>query len=303
MNPRLSSRALRALTASAALLGAALATSPAHADDPAPGPKFTGHLDLVSRYILRGDSTTYGNSKPGLGNEGADAPESDRPALQWGLDDVLPSGWYVGYFGSMINYSYKQLGDSYSDRSITDFQHDKSIENDLYGGYSGSVGDLGYSVGGTGYVYINGSHANALETKLGLTYGAFGLNAQTLLNDVVWGNRGDTYWTLTYATTLPYDIAFNASLGAYTYRKEGKYLGTKDTLTGTACAPGEAFNVNGCYAGNGPSSGGFRHLILGITQPIGSSGVVWGLQGILGGENRFGVTQGNRLVGSISYTF
>jgi hypothetical protein len=31
----------------------------------------------------------------------------------------------------MINYSYRQLGPSYSDRSIADFQSHKSIENDL----------------------------------------------------------------------------------------------------------------------------------------------------------------------------
>jgi hypothetical protein len=58
----------------------------------ADGPTLTGHVDLVSRYILRGVTTSYGNSPQGLGNAGADAPESDRPALQWGLDWNHPSG-------------------------------------------------------------------------------------------------------------------------------------------------------------------------------------------------------------------
>lgn len=272
------------------------------ADEPKPPYTFTGHVDLVSRYILRGASTTYGNGAP-LGNKGADAPESNRAALQWGVDWVHSSGWYLGYFGSTINYSYKQLGRSYSDRSITDFQKDKSIENDFYGGYTFGAGDFTFNVGATGYVYLNGEHADALETKLAATWGPVTLSAQTLLNDTVWGNRGDTYWALNYSHPLPYDFTFTASLGFYTYEKEGKYLGTTDTLAGTACGAGEAFVVNGCFAGKGPSSSGFRHLILGVTQPIGSSGFTWGAQAVFGGDNRFGVKQGNRVVATLSYGF
>ncbi|MFT5643508.1 MAG: hypothetical protein ACI83P_001055 [Janthinobacterium sp.] len=275
--------------------GAAIA-----AEEPA-GPTLTGHVDLVSHYILRGVTSTYGPGQP-AGNAGADAPESDKPVLQWGADYVDPSGLYVGYFGSMINYSYEQLGKSYS-TSIIDFQKNKSIENDLYGGYNGKFGDVGYTVGATGYVYLNGSHSNGLETKLGISYGEFSAIAQTLLNDVVWGNKGDTYWTLNHVKALPYDITLTTSLGFYSYKKQGKYLGTTDTRTGAACPAGESFSVSGCLSGNAPSSGGFRHLIVGLTQPIGSTGATWGLQGILGGENRFGVKQGNKLVGSISYGF
>lgn len=278
----------------------ALAAGGAHAEEAA---KLTGHVDVVSRYVLRGITTTYGNATPGLGNEGADAPESDRPALQWGVDWVHPSGVYLGYWGSTVNYSYKQLGRLYSDRSVTDFQKDKSIENDLYGGYTGTVGDFGYTVGLTGYYYYNGKHANAFETKLGVSYGDFSFNAQTLLNDVVWGNKGDTYWTLNYTKGLPYDITMTASLGYYTYKKEGKYLGTRDTYLGVDCAAGESFVVGGCVAGNEPSSGDFRHFILGFTQPIGSTGATWGLQGLIAGKNRFGVDQGNKVTASLSYGF
>lgn len=265
--------------------------------------KFTGHVDLVSRYVLRGVSTTYGPFDPGFGNPGGDAPESDRASLQWGADWVHPSGFYLGYFGSTINYSYKRVGQSYSDRSITDFQTDKSIENDFYGGYTGTFGEVGYTVGLTGYVYLNGKSSNAFETKLGLSYGEFSLTAQTLLKDVVWGNKGDTYWTLNYTKGLPNDLTLTASLGYYSYDKEGKFLGTVDTLAGAACPAGQSFFVNGCYAGGAPSSGGFRHLIIGVTQPIGQTGVTWGLQGLIAGDNRFGVKQRNKLLASLSYGF
>ncbi len=224
--------------------------------------------------------------------------------LQWGADFIHESGWYAGYWGSQVNYSYQRLGASYDDRTIVSgFQDNKSIENDFYGGYTAKAGDISYTLGLADYVYINGRHADGLETKLGAGYKEFGLNAQTLLNDTVWGNKGDTYWSLTYATALPRDLNFNASLGWYTYHKEGKYLGTRDTLSGTSCGAGTAFVVNGCYAGNQPVGSGFRHVILGLSQPIGKSGLGWSVQGIIGGENRFGVHQANKGVASINYSF
>ncbi|WP_085315938.1 TorF family putative porin [Derxia lacustris] len=281
------------------LAGSAL---PALAEDAPAAPAFTGHVDLVSRYVLRGATSTYGNGAA-LGNKGADAPESNHPALQWGADYTDPSGFYAGYWASMVNYSYKQLGDSYSNRSITTWQSDRSVENDFYAGYVGTLDDFSYTVGFTGYVYYNGSNADALETKLGVGYGKFTGYAQTLLKDVVWGNKGDTYFTLNFADKWVHDLAFTASLGWYYYKKEGKYLGTTDTFTGAKCGAGEAFNVNGCYAGDTPTRHGFRHMIFGLSQPIGDTGVTWGTQLILPGVNRFGTTQKPRIVGSLSYAF
>lgn len=262
----------------------------------------SGHVDVVSRYDLRGVTTTYGNSAP-LGNAGADAPESDKPVLQWGADFEHDSGFYAGYWGSQINYSYRQLGRSYRDATITDFQAGKSIENDFYAGYNGSLGTLGYTLGLTYYHYLNGEASNAAETRLGLSWGPLALTAQTLLRDTVWGNQGDTYASLVYTRELPWAIAFTANLGFYRYEKEGRYLGSTDTRSGVACAAGEAFVVNGCYAGNAPVSSGFRHLILGISQPIASTPLTWGAQAILGGRNRFGISQDHKLALSLSYGF
>jgi uncharacterized protein (TIGR02001 family) len=295
---------MNARISTAAMLMTAACGSAFAADAPAAPYTVTGHIDLVSRYYLRGATTTYGNALPTLGNKIADAPESDRPALQGGIDFVHESGFYAGYFASTINYSYKQLGRSYNNRSIVSgFQDDKSVENDFYAGYNGKAGDLGYTAGLTGYYYINGKHANAFETKLGLSYGDFALSAQTLLNDVVWGNKGDTYVTLNYTHALPYRITFLGSLGGYLYKKEGKFLGTTDTLTGVGCGGASAFNINGCYAGNTPVSSGFRHLVLGFTQPVFETALTWGLQGIIAGKTRFGVKQENKVVASISYGF
>ncbi len=275
---------------------------PAPAAAPAAAPTWTGHVDLVSKYVLRGITSTYGPGDP-LGNAGADAPESDKIAVQWGADYVDPSGFYVGYFGSTVNYSYKRLGESYADRSIVDFQSKKSIENDLYAGYIGKAGDFTYNLGMTGYVYFNGKHSNALETKLTLNYGDFTVGAQTLLHDVIWGNKGDTYWTLNYVKALPYSLTLTTSLGFYSYKKEGKFLGSFDTAAGVPCGANEGFIVNGCFPSNGPVSDGFRHLVIGVTQPIGASGFTWGVQGILGGDNRYGIKQKNQFLATLSYGF
>ena len=283
----------------ATLLG--VAALPAMAEEEA-APALTGHVDLYSRYVLRGLTSTYGNGAP-LGNKGADAPEYNHVVPQWGVDYADPSGFYAGYWASLVNYSYKQLGKSYSDRSITEWQKDKSVENDLYAGYVGSIGDFGYTVGLTYYYYYNSTASNAPESKLGWSYGKFSGYAQTLLKDVIWGNKGDTYFTLNFSDKLVNDITFTASLGWYYYKKEGKYVGTTDTFTGNKCGAGEAFNVNGCYAGDTPVTQGFRHMIFGIAQPIGDTGVTWGTQLILPGVNRWGTSQKPRIVGSLSYGF
>lgn len=48
----------------AALLSLAAACGAFAADAPAAPYTFTGHIDLVSRYYLRGATTTYGNALP-----------------------------------------------------------------------------------------------------------------------------------------------------------------------------------------------------------------------------------------------
>lgn len=244
---------------------------PANAD-------LTGHLDVVSQYYLRGITTTYGPASVGaLGNAGGDAPENDGPALQGGLDYAHSSGFYVGWWFSTLGYSYK----TFTDGGV-------SMEHDLYGGYAGKLGDVGYKLGLTRYQYVPGFHSTALETLVSVSYKEFGLSAQTLLNDVTYGNTGDTYWTATYATTLPMDFNFNAALGYYTYKKTGEFVNPNNIVMTTP--------------GNNVASSAFRHLTVGVTYPF-MKNLTGGVSYIVGGKNRFNVSQDNKLVGSLSYTF
>jgi hypothetical protein len=315
---------------------------------PTPDWSWTGHVDVNSAYYLRGITNTYGPNKWAQGapaayiasgndktsNSWGDAPESRSPALQWGVDFTHTSGFYLGYWASKLTYSYDRLGKSYDQyKAVTAgvpgafvqgapwYDRETSVENDFYGGYTGKFGEIGYDVGLTYYYYLNGTHSNAPETKVKLTYGDFAASAQTLLEDTIWGNQMDTYWTLTWTKALPYDITFTANAGYYTYGKEGKYLGTRDTTLAGSPTCNAAWGManafffdNGCYnatQSNGVTvntgakalDGGFRHLILGIAQPIGSTGLTWNAQAILSGLNRFNIKQDDKVTVGISYAF
>jgi len=332
------------------------AEEPKKEEAPAPDWSWTGHVDVNSAYYLRGITNTYGNNKweegapatyankgdAKVSNSWGDAPESRNPALQWGFDIAHSSGFYLGYWASQLTYSYKKVGDSYdlykrfgvapvpplpgvvvpapyvgTQYALYDYSSNPSIENDFYGGYTGKLGDLGYDLGLTYYYYMDGQYSNAPETKVKFTYGDFGLSFQTLLDDTIWGNQGDTYTSLTWTQGLPYGITFTANAGYYFYGKEGKFLGSHDTtLPGSpSCGANAFFFVNGCYAAQKTDTAlspntdakvldsGFRHLILGIAQPIGETGLTWNAQAIIPGVNRFNIKQEEKFTIGIAYAF
>jgi hypothetical protein len=124
----------------------------------------TGHLDAVSKYVLRGITTTYGATVPvsgqPSGNAIGDAPESEVPSLQGGLDYVSDSGIYLGYSFETINYSYANFGLG---------TQANSIEHDTYGGYAGKAGDIGYKVGILHLNYVTGANSTGSEVFFGLS--------------------------------------------------------------------------------------------------------------------------------------
>ncbi|MEG1329131.1 MAG: TorF family putative porin, partial [Janthinobacterium sp.] len=92
-----------------------LAALPAQAQTTdSPAATFSANASLTSQYISRGFRQTWG-----------------KPALQAGADYAHPSGWSLGTWASTV-----------SDRYI----EDATVEWDVYGGYGGTVGELGYSV-------------------------------------------------------------------------------------------------------------------------------------------------------------
>ncbi len=114
---------------------------------PAPAPAVVANMTLTTQYISRGFQQTWG-----------------KPALQGGLDYAHTNGFSVGTW--MSNVSGKMIENG-------------SLEWDLYGGYSGTAGDFGYSVIMLYYLYPGAEISSSKvkydygELSFGMTYKMF----------------------------------------------------------------------------------------------------------------------------------
>jgi len=234
-----------------AVAAVASASSFTFADEPTSPHSVSGNIGVLSSYNLRGITNT---------------PENSGATLQGGLDYNHTSGFYAGWWGSTLDY-----GDDLPN----------AFENDFYAGYSGSINDdWGYTAGLTYYYYydIGNSGSNGFETMLGLTYKDLGITAQTLLEDLDWGNAGDTYLKASYSYALPKDFSLDTALGLYLYEKDGDIEGTEDSFS-------------------------FRHFDIGLSKPLADTGLTASMNYIFGGYNRFDEKQKNKVVLGLGYSF
>ncbi|VAW88059.1 hypothetical protein MNBD_GAMMA17-1177 [hydrothermal vent metagenome] len=249
------SKKLSALAVASALsVPAVMVAAPAQAE-------LSGNIGVVSQYVLRG-----------IGQE------NDRAAIQGGIDYANDSGFYLGWWGSSLGYNYNAPG--------SDAYTAQGFENDIYGGFAGSVGGIDYNIGLLQYYYLNVDDSDLTELVLGAGYGPFSAQAQYLLNDGLWGNAGDTYWTFNYGTDLPSDFTLDVSLGYYTYNDDdaGNDKGGPDWIATT-------------------ESSAFRHLNFTLSHPIGDTGADMGITYIIAGDNRGGVSTDDTMTMNISYGF
>jgi uncharacterized protein (TIGR02001 family) len=116
------------------IVGLVCAPALAHAEDtaaaPAPAPDYTlsANVGIFSQYIYRGLTQT-----------------AREPAIQGGFDFSHKSGFYLGTWGSNISW--------FGDVNAANGKNNPSMEWDIYGGYKGSAGDIGYDVGALQYWY------------------------------------------------------------------------------------------------------------------------------------------------------
>lgn len=138
---------------------------------------FTGNLGFYSDYAFRGVSQT-----------------ANEPAIQGGFDYAHSSGVYLGTWASNVTEA---------------FLNGSNLEWDFYGGYSGSVGDLGYNVGLLQYFYpgqtAGATNIDTLEVYAGITYKGFGLKASYSLDDYFGfaNSDGTVYWDASFNYELP----------------------------------------------------------------------------------------------------
>lgn len=157
-------------TATYILLFAGFAAAPAlAADAPASPHSVSGNFGLTSDYIFRGVSQTQ-----------------HTPAVQGGFDYSHTSGVYLGTWASNVSW-VKEGG----------FKNNSSLEIDLYGGYKGAVGDVGYDVGVITYYYPGDQVAGATdpdttEVYVGASWKYVSLKYSYAVSDyfIGWGGVG-----------------------------------------------------------------------------------------------------------------
>ncbi len=92
----------------------------------------TANAGAVSEYVFRG------------------VPSSDgKAAAQGGLDAAWDSGFYLGTWGSSV-----------------DFDGSDGVEVDFYGGFGGEIGDFSYGIGATLYTYTDDADEDYTEINL-----------------------------------------------------------------------------------------------------------------------------------------
>lgn len=151
---------------------------------------FTGNLSLVSEYRYRGISQT-----------------DFKPAVQGGFDYAHSGGVYVGVWASNVNW-------------LSDAGFNNSVEVDLYGGYKGTVGDVGYDVGLLQYYYPGTYPAgvtkpHTLEAYVAASWKMFTLKYSHALSDTFGftDSKGSNYIDLSASFELPQGFNLDAHVG------------------------------------------------------------------------------------------
>ena len=153
--------------------------------------EISGNVALTTDYRFRGISQT------------------DRdPAVQGGFDWSHDSGFYLGTWGSNVDFGVSGV----------------NLELDYYGGYAGNITDnVGFDVGVIYYDYpggdLGGTDPEFLEVYAGISgdVGPVGLSGTVSWSDDYFGESGTAfYYDLGASYGLPYDISLSAHFGYQT---------------------------------------------------------------------------------------
>jgi len=221
----------------------------------------SGNIGVHSKYLLRG---IY--------------EENPGTAVQGGFDWSDDSGFYLGYWGSNLGYSYS-TGTPYTSTGF---------ENDFYGGFAGDAGSIGYDIGLIQYVYISVDDSDLTEFKGALSFGDGYVQMQYLLNDGYWGNSGDIYWTAGYSLDLPSDFGLAFDAGYYTYSDDDN-----SKLTGGA-------SCTGCVT---TTTSAFRNFNVTLSHPVGATGADMYVQYVFAGKDRADVSYDDSVIMGLTYGF
>lgn len=228
----------------------------------------SGNIGVHSKYLLRGIFD-----------------ENENTAVQGGFDWSHDSGFYLGYWGSNLGYTYQ------ADPNATPLTSAVGFENDFYGGFAGGGDTIGYDIGLIQYVYLNVDDSNLTELTASMSIADGYIGLQYLLTDGWWGNSGDVYWKAGYSFGLPKDFGLAFDLGYYTYSDDDndKLGGNTTGASCTACVT--------------TSTSGFRHLNITLSHAVGTTGADMYLQYTVAGEDRTALEYDDSIVMGLTYAF
>ena len=213
----------------------------------------TGNASVVSKYVFRG------------------GVEDGRTAFQGGLDYAHDSGLYAGTWFSTLDYG----------------EDDSSAnEIDVYGGFSGSAGDLGYDIGILYFAYTGDAAdgSSVPEGTAALSYGPVSLSANVALETVDWTAEGDTYINLGFEQPLPDDFTFSANAGYYIYG-------------------GDTEDADGNVATEKTQDSAFRDATFSLSHPLAAEGSTMHINYTIGGEGRDESGISNQFWAGAGWTF
>lgn len=196
----------------------ALVAGSAHADG------LSANLSLTSKYKYRGQDQSD--------------PEKDMvPAIQGGFD-YANGGFYLGNWNSSIGFA-------------------NGTEMDVYGGYKGEAGALGYDVGVLTYYYpgTGATVFNTTEVYGGISYSLFSAKYSHTVSSKYFGiedGQGTGYldlaanWEFASGTTLNAHVGFTRFSGG---AKDVGAVNYTDYKLGVTKDLGNGFSVSAAYVG------------------------------------------------------
>ena len=166
----------------------AMAPSYAVAQDNLPFPgAISGNIALTSEYTFRGI-----------------AQSNENPAIQGGVDYSHDSGFYLGAWGSNVNFND---GD------------EAQVEVDVYGGFSGELQALSWDLGLIYYAYPGADSAldyDFIEVagSLGHDFGPFAVSGSLNYSPEYFGDSDEAYYIAgDVEVPLPSDLSLSAHIG------------------------------------------------------------------------------------------
>lgn len=193
------------------------------------------------------------------------AAENDGAAVQGGLDVEIDGGFYAGWWASNLSYGTPGL--------------DTTVENNLYFGTSGESGDFSYDVGALYYWYMDDSDASGIEPYLSIGFAGVDFGMHYMAQDVTWSNQGDMFFTLGTGFELGQGFGLGVVASYATYENSGKFIPTTE------------------------KSSAFRSLDLTLSKAIAELPAEMFATYIIGGKDREGVNQKDKIVLGFSYSF